>query len=150
MDLKKEDERFRQKLNTDTLYSEWLATLSSFSPPITARMLLVDKQQRDGRQQLRLKVNFAPELIEFCKAVRTIRSMGMRPPFRVLNSAHQTSSIYPFAISLIQSVRDYQITHAMVTERSGAQILVASLRKELHTSLVNVCFEILLSPIEMI
>lgn len=78
MDLKKEDDRFRQKLNTDTLYNEWVAILNNYNAPTNARMLLIEKQQRDGRQQLCLKVNFAPELIELCKASRTIRSMGMR------------------------------------------------------------------------
>lgn len=87
--MKKEDERFRQKLNTETLYNEWITVLNNYSVPSNDRMLLVDKQQRDGRQQLRLKVNFSPELIEFCKAVRTIRSMGMRPPFRIINSKSQ-------------------------------------------------------------
>lgn len=138
MDLKKEDERFRQKLNTDTLYNEWINVLNNYSVPSTDKMLLVEKQQRDGRQQLRLKVNFSPELIEFCKAVRTIRSMGLRPPFRILNNAHHTSIVYPYAISMIQSVRDYQITHAMVMERSGAEMLVASLRKELHNAFLTV------------
>jgi hypothetical protein len=79
--------------------------------------------------------------------------MGMRPPFRIINSelqkhwalkklqfldAHHTGVVYPHAISLIQSVRDYQITHAMVAERPGAEMLVASLRKDLHNAFLAV------------
>jgi hypothetical protein len=138
MELKKQDERFRQMLSTETLYNEWVASLTNFNAPANSRMFLVEKQQRDGRQELRLKVNFSPEFIEFSKAVRSIRSMGFRPPFRILNNAHHTSIIYPYAISLIQSVRDYQITHAMVVERPGAEILVASLRKDLHNAFLTV------------
>lgn len=52
--------------------------------------------------------------------------------------AHHTGVVYPHAISLIQSVRDYQITHAMVVERPGADMLVASLRKELHNAFLAV------------
>ncbi|KAI6221986.1 Dynein heavy chain, cytoplasmic [Aphelenchoides besseyi] len=137
IELKRVDERFRQKLNVDTMLAEWTNSIQNRSAPSNARMLLVERQQRDGRQQLSLKVNFSPELIEVAKAVRTMRSMGFRPPFRIVNSAHHTSNIYPFAISLISSIRDYQITNSMVAERRGSEILVANLRKEIHKLLMD-------------
>ena len=137
-ELNKESERFRHKLNTDTLYNDWIQSLQNRAIPTNERMLLVEKQHRDGRQQLRLRVNFSPELIDLCKAGRAIRSMGMRPPFRILTAAHNTSNIYPFAMSLIQSVRDYQVTFALISERPGAEILVASLRDELHRLFMDV------------
>ncbi|KAI6234432.1 hypothetical protein M3Y99_00794000 [Aphelenchoides fujianensis] len=114
IELKRVSEHFRQKLNPDAIFKAWSDTLQSRSVPEKTRMLLVERQQRDGRLLLSLKVNFSPELIEVVKAVRTMRSMNFRAPFRIMNTAHYIYNVHPFAASLIQSVRDYDCTNRMV------------------------------------
>ena len=60
--------------------------------------------------QYRLKVNFLPEIITLSKEVRNMRAIGFRVPLAIVNKAHTSNQIYPFAISLIESVRTYDRT----------------------------------------
>lgn len=42
--------------------------------------------------------------------VRNLRWLGFRVPLAIVNKAHQANQLYPFAISLIESVKTYQRT----------------------------------------
>ena len=42
--------------------------------------------------------------------VRNMRWLGFRVPLAIVNKAHQANQLYPFAISLIESVRTYEQT----------------------------------------
>lgn len=44
-------------------------------------------------------------------------SISCRVPLAIVNKAHQANQIYPFAISLIESVRTYERTLEKVSER---------------------------------
>lgn len=59
---------------------------------------------------MKLRVNFLPDIIMLYKEVRNLKSLGFRVPLAIVNKAHQANQIYPFAISLIESVRTYERT----------------------------------------
>lgn len=42
--------------------------------------------------------------------MRNLRWLGFRVPLAIVNKAHQANQLYPFAISLIESVKTYQRT----------------------------------------
>ena len=42
--------------------------------------------------------------------MRNLKSLGYRVPLVVVNKAHMANQIYPFAVSLIESVRMYEGT----------------------------------------
>lgn len=66
---------------------------------------------RSGRGNiLKLRVNFLPEVITLAKEVRNLKCLGFRVPLAIVNKAHQANQLYPFAISLIESVRTYDMT----------------------------------------
>lgn len=68
-------------------------------------------RSRTGRGNvLKLKVNFLPEIITLYKEVRNFKGLGFRVPLAIVNKAHQANQLYPFAISLIESVRAYERT----------------------------------------
>lgn len=68
-------------------------------------------RSRTGRGSvLRLRVNFLPEIITLYKEVRNLKNLGYRTPLAIVNKAHQANQLYPFAISLIESVRTYEQT----------------------------------------
>ena len=73
--------------------------------------MFIHFRSRHGRgNNLKLKVNFLPEIITLYKEVRNLKSLGFRVPLAIVNKAHQANQIYPFAISLIESVRTYERT----------------------------------------
>ena len=49
-----------------------------------------------------------------------------------MNKAHQANQLYPFAISLIESVRTYERTCEKVEERITISLLVAGMRKDVQ------------------
>lgn len=42
--------------------------------------------------------------------MRNLKNLGFRVPLAIVNKAHQANQLYPFAISLIESVRTYERT----------------------------------------
>lgn len=56
------------------------------------------------------QVNFLPEIITLSKEVRHLKNLGFRVPLAIVNKAHQANQLYPFAISLRESVRTYECT----------------------------------------
>ena len=84
------------------------------------------RQQARGNI-LRLKVNFLPEIITLSKEVRNLKWLGFRVPLTIVNKAYQASQLYPFAISLIESVRTYDRTCDRVEERPSISLLVAGM-----------------------
>lgn len=45
--------------------------------------------------------------------------LGFRVPLAIVNKAHQANQLYPFAISLIESVRTYERTCEKVRHKGG-------------------------------
>lgn len=86
-------------------------------------------RSRTGRGNvLKLRVNFLPEIITLYKEVRNLKSLGFRVPLAIVNKAHQANQLYPFAISLIESVRTYERTLDKV---SDGQIIRPSVETQL-------------------
>ena len=75
-----------------------------------------------------LQVNFLPEIIQLSKEVRNLKSLGFRVPLAIVNKAHQANQLYPFAISLIESVRTYERSLEKMESRPNVVLLVAGLR----------------------
>ena len=90
-------------------------------------------RSRTGRgNYLKLKVNFLPEIIQLSKEVRNLKNLGFRVPLAIVNKAHQANQLYPFAISLIESVRTYERSLEKMEERQNIVLLVAGLRKDVQ------------------
>lgn len=68
----------------------------------------------------------------FLSQVRNLKWLGFRVPLAIVNKAHQANQLYPFAISLIESVRTYERTCEKVEERQTIMLLVAGMRKDVQ------------------
>jgi len=77
------------------------------------KLFIVEKLQRDGKVINHLKVNYAPETIVIAKEVRNLKNMGFRLPFKVMSLAHNASTTYTYAISLLESISVYDSTNEM-------------------------------------
>ena len=101
---------------------------------VSGRIFTIESTRVRGRagSVLKLKVNFLPEIITLSKEVRNLKWLGFRVPLAIVNKAHQANQLYPFAISLIESVRTYERTCEKVEERSTISLLVAGLKKEVQ------------------
>ena len=75
-----------------------------------------------------------PEIITLSKEVRNLKWLGFRVPLAIVNKAHQANQLYPFAISLIESVRTYERTNEKVAGRQTVGLLVAGMQNEIHAT----------------
>lgn len=110
--LKGDGDSFRQKLNTQWIFEEWVSRVQQRETAVTGRIFDIEttrmKNPNTGKHLLRLKVNFLPEVITLSKEVRHLKNLGFRVPLAIMNKAHQANQMYPFAISLIESTRTYE------------------------------------------
>ncbi|XP_077870638.1 cytoplasmic dynein 1 heavy chain 1-like [Saccoglossus kowalevskii] len=133
--LKADGDSFRAKLNTQELFDEWSRKVQQKHLGISGRIFAIESQRaRGGRggNILKLRVNFLPEIITLAKEVRNLKWLGFRVPLAIVNKAHQANQMYPFAISLIESVRTYERTCEKVEDRPSISLLVAGLRKDVQ------------------
>lgn len=68
-ELNREIDLLRQKLNTSAVFEDWREKVGKKTNTQNNRIFLVERQQRDGKVILRLKVNYLPEDIVVSKEV---------------------------------------------------------------------------------
>ncbi|XP_075700360.1 cytoplasmic dynein 1 heavy chain 1 [Rhinoderma darwinii] len=132
--LKQDGDSFRMKLNTQEIFDDWARKVQQRNLGVAGRIFTIESTRARGRtgNVLKLKVNFLPEIITLSKEVRNLKWLGFRVPLAIVNKAHQANQLYPFAISLIESVRTYERTCEKVEERNTIILLVAGLKKEVQ------------------
>ncbi|XP_050037127.2 dynein heavy chain, cytoplasmic isoform X2 [Dermacentor andersoni] len=130
--LKSDADSFRAKLSTQPIFDEWSRLVQQRQLGVTGRIFAIDNQRSRAGNLLRLKVNFLPEIITLAKEVRNLKWMGFRVPLAIVNKAHQANQLYPFAISLIESVRTYERTCEKVEERPSITLLIAGQKREVQ------------------
>ncbi len=132
--LKADGDSFRMKLNTQEIFDDWARKVQQRNLGVSGRIFAIENQRsRSGKgSSLKLKVNFLPEIIQLSKEVRNLKNLGFRVPLAIVNKAHQANQLYPFAISLIESVRTYERSLEKMEQRPNIVLLVAGLRKEVQ------------------
>ncbi|XP_037072682.1 LOW QUALITY PROTEIN: dynein heavy chain, cytoplasmic-like [Pollicipes pollicipes] len=130
--LKGDSDSFRLKLNTTEIFDDWAKKVQARNLGVSGRIFTIESQRsRSGKGNLlKLKVNFLPEIITLSKEVRNLKCLGFRVPLAIVNKAHTANQLYPFAISLIESVRTYERTLEKMEDRPSVQLLVAGLRRD--------------------
>ncbi|BES93792.1 dynein heavy chain [Nesidiocoris tenuis] len=136
--LKADGDSFRLKLNTQEIFDDWARNVQQRNLSVSGRIFVIENtRSRSGRGNiLKLRVNFLREIITLYKEVRNLKALGFRVPLAIVNKAHQANQLYPFAVSLIESVRTYERTLEKLDDKASIIPLVAGLRREMQ-QLVN-------------
>ncbi|KAG8185039.1 hypothetical protein JTE90_017062 [Oedothorax gibbosus] len=137
--LKADADSFRVKLSTQGIFDDWSKMVGQRQLGVSGRIFTIDNSRsRTGKGSLlKLRINFLPEIITLAKEVRNLRWLGFRVPLAIINKAHQANQLYPFAISLIESIRSYERTCEKVEERPSIVLLVAGLKKDAQSLIVE-------------
>ena len=61
-----------------------------------------------------------------------------RIPNKIMSLSHQANATYPYAISLLETIRLYETTNEVAFNRSGVLPLVALHRKHIHELIIEV------------
>ena len=132
--LKSDADSFRMKLNTQGIFDEWTRNVQQRQLNVAGRIFNIDSyRSKSGKGSvLKLRVNFMPEIITLAKEVRNLRSLGFRVQLAIVNKAHQANQHYPFAVSLIETVKSYERACEKVEQRPTVALLVAGLKRDVQ------------------
>jgi len=127
--LQTESQSFRDKLNTRPIYDAWLVDINRRNLTIGGRLFGVTKSRQHGGA-LQLCVNFDPQIITLFKEVRNLLWLGFQVPHTVSNIAKDAKRVYPYAVSLMETVRTYSQTVAKLEQNPDIVPLVAATHKK--------------------
>ncbi|CAG8670602.1 1997_t:CDS:2, partial [Paraglomus brasilianum] len=107
--LQTESNNFRKKLDTKPIYDAWIKDINGRDLSVSGKLFEITKN-RAANNQLQLDVNFNPQIITLFKEVRNLLWLNYHVPHAVSNVAKDAKRVYPFAVSLMETVRTYRQT----------------------------------------
>ncbi|KZF19340.1 dynein heavy chain [Xylona heveae TC161] len=129
--LQNDSDMFRKKLDTRPVFEAWLHDVNRRNISITGRLFTVSKNRSAGNA-LELAVNFDPQVITLFKEVRNLLWRNFTVPHAINNSAREAKRVYPFAQSLIETVRTFNQTSRAIGEMSDVSMLLFGYQNEVH------------------
>ncbi|KAF2072162.1 hypothetical protein CYY_006521 [Polysphondylium violaceum] len=127
--LKAESDQFRHKLNTEHIFQKWAQDTQSRSFDVSGRILAIVKKGN----KLALDINFDSHIIMLFKEVRNLQWLGFRVPLNISFISQGAKQVYPFAVSLKETLRTYTQTSGKITNEISP--LIASYKRDVQIHL---------------
>ncbi|KAJ6043663.1 uncharacterized protein N7446_001860 [Penicillium canescens] len=121
--LQAESNLFRKKLDTRPVFESWLWDVQRRHITISGRLFSVVRNRAAGNT-LELTVNFDAQIIALFKEVRNLIWLNFQVPHAVSNISKEAKRVYPYAISLMESVRTLLQTNRTIASMSDVAILL--------------------------
>ncbi|KAF9889413.1 hypothetical protein FE257_007314 [Aspergillus nanangensis] len=121
--LQAESSLFRKKLDTRPVFESWLHDVQRRHITISGRLFNIVRNRAAGNT-LELTVNFDPQVIALFKEVRNLIWLNFQVPHAVSNISKEAKRVYPYAISLMESVRTLLQTHRSILSMTEVAILL--------------------------
>ncbi|KAI1763634.1 cytoplasmic dynein heavy chain [Hypoxylon sp. FL1150] len=129
--LQIESELFRKKLNTQQIYKAWIDDVQRKQISIAGRLFNINKV-RAANNALDLSVNFDAQIIALFKETRNLGWQNFNVPHAVNNVAKEAKRVYPYAVSLMESVRTFAQTTRQISELPEVAILLSGYQNDVH------------------
>jgi dynein heavy chain 1 len=113
--LEMERNMFRKKLDTKPIFDVWFHDVARKNIAITGRLFKVDRIRATGNSY-ELAVNFDPQVITLFKEVRNLWWLNFQVPHAINNVSKDAKRVYPYAVTLIETVRTYAQTVRSISE----------------------------------
>ncbi|XHG04755.1 hypothetical protein AWENTII_008001 [Aspergillus wentii] len=121
--LQAEGNLFRKKLDTRPVFESWLHDVQRRHITISGRLFNVVRNRAAGNS-LELTVNFDAQIIALFKEVRNLIWLNFQVPHAVSNISKEAKRVYPYAISLMESVRTLLQTNRSIASMTEVAILL--------------------------
>ncbi|KKK13667.1 dynein heavy chain [Aspergillus rambellii] len=121
--LQSESNLFRKKLDTRPVFESWLHDVQRRHITISGRLFNVVRSRAAGNT-LELTVNFDAQIIALFKEVRNLIWLNFQVPHAVSNISKEAKRVYPYAISLMESVRTLLQTNRSILSMTDVAILL--------------------------
>ncbi|KAL0081796.1 dynein heavy chain [Phycomyces blakesleeanus] len=134
--LQVESSSFRKKLDTRLTYENWLQEITKRDLSVSGRIFEIARN-RVQKNALQLGVNFDGQIITLFKEVRNLLWLNYQVPHTISNVAKDAKRVYPFAVSLMETVRTFSQTVHKVNRHPDVATLVAGYRNEVHVMITK-------------
>ena len=129
--LQTESDLFRKKLDTRPIYTAWISDVQRKQVTISGLLFTINKIRSAGGA-LDLAVNFDAQVIALFKETRNLIWLSFPVPHAINNVAKEAKRVYPYAVSLMESVRTFTQTNRQILEMSEVSVLLSGHRNEVH------------------
>lgn len=125
-------ERFRERLGCKPIYEDWLREINRRQLTISGRLFTV-VQNRVKRNILEVHVNFDSQVITMFKEVRNLNWLNFNVPHGINNVSKEARRVYPFAVSLMESLTTYEQTNLAIESMTEVEMLLAGYRNTVQS-----------------
>ena len=129
--LQAESSMFRKKLDTRPIFESWLHDVTRRRISITGRLFGIIRNRALG-STLELTINFDPQVIALFKEVRNLIWLNYQVPHAISNISKEAKRVYPYAVSLMESVRSLAQTSRVIDSMSRVNILLNGYQMEVQ------------------
>ncbi|RUP48413.1 dynein heavy chain [Jimgerdemannia flammicorona] len=129
--LQSESSSFRKKLDTRLIFDSWVKEIQKRDLSVTGRIFEITRN-RTQNNALQLGVNFDSQIITLFKEVRNLNWLNFPVPPAITTIAKDAKRVYPYAVSLMETVRTFSQTIYKVKQNPGISALVAGYRTEVQ------------------
>ncbi|PHH56049.1 Dynein heavy chain, cytoplasmic [Ceratocystis fimbriata CBS 114723] len=123
-----ESNLFRKKLDTAPIYQAWLGEVQRRKISISG--LLFEISRVRASNTLELSVNFDRQIITLFKETRNLAWQNYTIPHAVGNVSKDAKRVYPYAVSLMESVRTFTQTANQIQQMGEESVLLHGYRND--------------------
>ncbi|KAH6676840.1 cytoplasmic dynein-like protein 1 heavy chain 1 [Halenospora varia] len=129
--LQSESNLFRKKLDTRPIFEAWLHDVQRKQISISGRLFNINKI-RAANYALELAVNFDPQVIALFKETRNLLWLNYAVPHSINNVSKEAKRVYPYAVSLMETVRTFAQTSRQISQMSDVSILLSGYQNDVY------------------
>ena len=129
--LQGESNMFRKKLDTRPIFEAWLHDVTKRKISIHGRLFGVVRNRALGNA-MELTINFDAQVIALFKEVRNLLCLNYQVPHAINNTSKEAKRVYPYAVSLMESVRSLAQTSRTIEGMSPVSILLSGYQKDVQ------------------
>ncbi|KAI8810266.1 dynein heavy chain [Cladochytrium replicatum] len=131
----------RKKVDARKIFDEWQQEISKRDLNVSGRVFNIGysrvaggvlSKSGAGGGLLVLEVRFDPQIIALFKEVRNLVWLNYTISYPIVSVAKNAKKVYPFAMSLIETVRMYQQTLARLSRNPAVAPLLAKYHKDVQ------------------
>ena len=134
--LEAEGTMFRKKLDTRPIFDAWLQDVQRRNISISGRLFGIARNRAMGNT-LELTITFDPQVIVLFKEVRNLLWLNYQIPHAVSSISKEAKRVYPYAVSLMESVRSLAQTSRFIDSMPKVSILLSGYQKDMQNLIVT-------------
>ncbi|QDS73112.1 Dynein heavy chain, cytoplasmic [Venturia effusa] len=130
--LETDSTNFRKKLDTKPIFDMWYQDVARKNVSISGRLFKVQRVRALGNTY-ELAVNFDGQVITLFKEVRNLWWLNFQVPHAINNVSKDAKRVYPYAVTLMETVRTFTQTIRNISEIPEVAPLLNGYQKQVET-----------------